>query len=394
MLWSSIHIPPLDHLHAPASVRSGLKRTVEAWLERSATCPLSVSLFDFTNRVALNANLEEHPFALQLMAVSRRLRCLALAADAELIRPLLQLDPGNFPLLKSIRMKTLPSQTPATNTLEIPSLEDVALCLTVANDPLSLPLPWSQLKRLRLECYCRWTEHGQEGGVDCDRALDILRKCPNLEQCDIQVTRPSSLTCNPSSVVLPKLHTLVLRGWEFQVHKWIDLVAPNLRSLQIGEVTMTNIVPRSNHACLSVIIDFTRFTTTSLHELLQSLPMISHLQLMPGLYHPDSMFVDDEFMALFSPPHNLCPRLTDIGIFAAPPAGLSDAAALAFIKTRMTILTPLRRFQAYFNRPMQLDLMAELQCFISDGLQVELEYPAALWGFRAQEGLDGPGAFY
>ncbi|KAJ7845398.1 hypothetical protein B0H14DRAFT_2511012 [Mycena olivaceomarginata] len=45
MLWSSMHIPCLDYLHAPPTMISGLERKVEAWVERSSTCPLSVFCF-------------------------------------------------------------------------------------------------------------------------------------------------------------------------------------------------------------------------------------------------------------------------------------------------------------------------------------------------------------
>ncbi|KAF7346536.1 F-box domain-containing protein [Mycena sanguinolenta] len=402
MLWSSIHIPSRDYFDTPPNIHQRPKRIVETWLERSATCPLSVSLFDLTNSAESNPNPEKHPFAFEILAASRRLRSLTLAGDAELLLPVLQLHPADLPLLKSIRIVTPSDQIPSTTILEVPTLEDVALRITVSIDPLSLPLPWSQLRRLRLEFYRFWTTHGNEGGLDFDGALDVLRKCPRLELCEIRVNKysapysGSSLGHDSSPIILPQLHTLILSDLEFQLQRWIpDLIAPNLRSLQIGNHNTS--LGRSNHARLSVNLDLTRFTMTSLGELLESFPMVSHLQLVTSssYFEPLSSEVD-EFIPLLCPPYHLCPMLTDIEIVVPlePSARVSDADVLALIKARMSMPNPLRRFQARFNRPMEFDVMPELQSFVSDGLQVDLEYPPRRRSYWAREGLDEPWSFH
>ncbi|KAJ6508575.1 hypothetical protein C8R45DRAFT_1208220 [Mycena sanguinolenta] len=124
MLWSSMHIPTLD---TPPDIISGLERTVEAWVERSATCPLSVSLSNLTSRrrVGFDHTSKEYSLVLQILGVSRRLRYLTLDADADLIGPILEFGAENFPVLKSIRMN-VPNQTIPENFFKIPSLEDVA----------------------------------------------------------------------------------------------------------------------------------------------------------------------------------------------------------------------------------------------------------------------------
>ncbi|KAF7348269.1 hypothetical protein MSAN_01780500 [Mycena sanguinolenta] len=152
VLWSLIHIPAVKYFATPPKIRSRLEKIVEAWLERSAGCPLSVSVHDFANHSS--------PLLPQLAGISRRLRSLTLAGDADLMSPLLRLGPEDLPLLKTIRVKTMTGQTPSTNILHVPTLEDVALCSTTLRDPLSLPLPWSQLTNLRLECSDRWTGGG------------------------------------------------------------------------------------------------------------------------------------------------------------------------------------------------------------------------------------------
>ncbi|KAF7348316.1 hypothetical protein MSAN_01785400 [Mycena sanguinolenta] len=100
MLWSSMHIPPSNYLSTPPNILLGLERSVERWLERSATCPLSVSLYDYTNS---NSNLDQHSLIFQPIAVSRRLRSLALTGDAELLSPLLRLGPEDYQFCNGFR---------------------------------------------------------------------------------------------------------------------------------------------------------------------------------------------------------------------------------------------------------------------------------------------------
>ncbi|KAJ6508577.1 hypothetical protein C8R45DRAFT_1208222 [Mycena sanguinolenta] len=395
ILWSSIHIPPLNYPDTPPYIFPRCEGILQAWFERSATCPLSVSLGDFTNRVKFSPDVVKYPLAHHILAVSQRLRYLALYGNAELLRPILQLGPADLPLLRTFRIKTL-SRTPAsTNIFGLPTLEEVALAMHI--DPLSLPLRWSKFTKLSIKCDVYWTDDGPEGGLEIDGALDLLRRCPNLEWCELRVTKfsESGLASSLPPIILPQLHTLVLSGQAFQFHKWIDLVAPNLRSLRIGD---DSVPPSPSHDRLSVDIDFTRFTSmASLDEFLQSFPTICRLRLAAGSYHPERMFLEDEFMALFCPPHSLCPMLTDIEIVVPPSANVSDPAVLAFIKARMTMPTPLRRFQATLNRLIEFDVMPELQSLISDGLHVTLQYHSESMfqnTFTVRDGLDGPGAFH
>ncbi|KAF7363773.1 hypothetical protein MSAN_01035100 [Mycena sanguinolenta] len=60
ILWSSMHIPPLPERSALPHVLLKQERLVAAWLERSTTCPLSISLFDGFNHATSNPNLGKH----------------------------------------------------------------------------------------------------------------------------------------------------------------------------------------------------------------------------------------------------------------------------------------------------------------------------------------------
>ncbi|KAJ7845406.1 hypothetical protein B0H14DRAFT_2511020 [Mycena olivaceomarginata] len=395
MLWSSIHIPCLD-LHAPSTMISGLERTVEAWLERSSACPLSVSVFDEINSPSIG--VEKHPLILQLLPISRRLGHLTLFGDAELLRPILRLGAESLPVLKRIWIQATGGQifrddAYHTNALQIPTLEDVTLLITSDADPLALPLKWSQLTRIRLECHSIWIEWNgpAAGGLNIGGAFEVLRRCPNLVHCEIRVTRPSEdgSTFDTSPITLLHLHTLVLSGPNFQFQSWMPhLVVPKLCSLRLGEVAAGGpgiASSATRDGSMFADIDTDRFTLSGLHELLQSFPTISHLRLSSSNFH--DLVPDDAFIALL---YNLCPMLTNITILPSS-AWFSDVGALAFVKARMAMPTPLQEFRVRFSRARELDIMLELQSFISDGLHVSIEYfppGPSQWEFRPRDGLD------
>ncbi|KAJ7364945.1 hypothetical protein DFH08DRAFT_840432 [Mycena albidolilacea] len=402
MLWSSMHIPCLNYLHTPPNIISSLERTVEAWLVRSATCPLSISLFDKVNYFGFD--LEKHPLILQLLLVSRRLQHLTLAGAPQLLRPLMRLGPKDLPLLKSIWIEAtsnplfgdIDDRPNFTEALQIPTLNEISLYLFETLDPLSLPLKWSRLTVLCLRCFPLWAGQGMTGGLDVGGAFAVLRRCPNLVRSEMGLTRWSEYpgpAPNTSSIILPHLHTLVLSGYVSGCEKWIShLVVPNLRSLRVGDTPILKDIASNSvdNGYMSTDIDPINFDTSRLHELLQFFPMISHLRLYSATAYEGQAPTapDDTFLASFCPPHNLCPMLTHLIVIEPWTTVFSDVAVLAFVQARMSMPTPLQEFRVHFNRPMDLDVMPELQSFISDGLQVTLDYATPRWKFGPREGLD------
>ncbi|KAJ7238572.1 hypothetical protein B0H12DRAFT_1137240 [Mycena haematopus] len=383
LLWRTIHIPPLDYSHMPPKILSRLETLVEEWLERSATCSLSLSLSDH-----LNSSAEAHTLVPRLRPFSRRLRHLSLSGDAELFRPLLLLGPEDTPLLKSLRMHCTSRFPDSMNIFQIPTLEEIALSIFTSVDPHSLPLPWSQLTRLRLECAPIWTAAGQEGGLNLSEAFNVLRRCPNLVQCEILITNGSGdVDFDTSPIILRHLRTLDLSGTLFLFTKWIShLVVPNLRFLRVGQ-SFPGTTARSllRDGYMGVDIDLTRFAPSALKELFRSFPLISHLRLF--VFHPEAGPLDN-LLVLFGSPHEWLPILTVLTVLEITPT-LPDATVLAFVKARMAMPTPLQKFRIQFNRPMKDDIMPELRPFISEGLQVDITYlPRLQWIFRPRWGLE------
>jgi hypothetical protein len=402
MLWRSMHISlPFvydGHHSARLEVPVMLGKVLEQWLERSATCSLDVSLSDASlyESHPHNQPIPHHPIY-QLVGVCRRLRHLTLVGRPFVLLPLLAIGSESLPLLKSLRVRTTDSGAITdyqgmTNALQSASLTDISLSVTV--DPLLLPLQWSQLTSLNLSCFRLWTPD-QEGGLDGIRALEILRRCPNLLRCKLRMTRDEDapvLTSDTSPLILADLHTLIFRG-EYRFHTWIPhLHVPKLRCLQVGEARHTRRftgVPIQD-ASMRAELDTAFFASSSpVLELLHSLPTISHLQLYSSGFS-DLSLVDDAFL-MHLHGDDLCPMLTHVTFTPEVGTGLSDTAVLAFIRARMGGPTPLHHVEVNFLQEMEIDIMPELRPFISDGLQVTLNYPELpRWELDARAGLDEP----
>ncbi|KAF7348254.1 F-box domain-containing protein [Mycena sanguinolenta] len=329
MLWSSIHIPALNYSLTPPSILLRLEKIVEAWLERSATCPLSISVSDDQNYLG---DLLEHPLVPQLISAAQRLRHLELTGDATLFRRLLRFDSKDLPLLQRLWIDSTGSRPDSIDGFQISTLEDVTLRVFASVDPQSLPLRWSQLISLRLECLAVWTGYSYEGGLDSRGVFNILKMCPNLVHCEMRVTKESDLNSplDTAPIILPCLNTLILS--DRALENW-NLIAPNLRLLQIGGVRDDHKLAQD--ASLSADIDSYRFSSPDeLRDLLYSFPKISYLRLCSA-----TACIPLDYLALFEPPNDLCPELIHFTILS-PSNEFSDAAILAVVKARMAMPTP------------------------------------------------------
>ncbi|KAJ6508328.1 hypothetical protein C8R45DRAFT_440055 [Mycena sanguinolenta] len=375
MLWSSIHIPSLDYHNTPPNILSRFEGIVKAWLERSGSCPLSVSLHD----PSFYGTFADHPLILELLSISRRLRHLELTGHAWLFHPLLRLGSEDMPLLKRLWLKSTEDYPEVITAFHIPTLEDVVLRGHMPWDPPTLPFQWAQLTRLSLECFPVWMQHdSRKGGLDFRGIFDMLERCHNLVYCEIRATKSleSDAPLDMPPIILPYLETLVFNQCGFR--NW-SLDAPSLRFLSIGDACPR---PSGRPGFLAANIDPHRFISPDgFRDLLQSFPTITHLRLS-SVTGPISL----EDLELFCPPHGLCPKLTHFTTLS-PADTFSDAAVLAFVKARMAMPTPLQELHLSFDRPIEVDLMPELEPFFPGGLQVTLDYQSSRWNFDARHGL-------
>ncbi|KAK1226453.1 hypothetical protein PQX77_010537 [Marasmius sp. AFHP31] len=236
-LWSALHIyvPQFDESNQGES-KSRLKRRaegVQAWLERSGSLPLNLSVVVGPYKESRQSNYT--PIIRVLASVSNRWRNFELTAPNSFMKTLDE-DAGKGPLsyLKSIKVDyTKQASQPSdnldgfgpwpvappqpttqlvfTNVLSnIPEIRSLALYNYTSN-VLAISIAWENLTQLEL--HSRGTRH------TADELLVVLRRAASsLQYCDITVYCPSATvgseaeeTSAHTYISFPKLHT-------FKVH--------------------------------------------------------------------------------------------------------------------------------------------------------------------------------
>ncbi|KAJ7133408.1 hypothetical protein C8R44DRAFT_772366 [Mycena epipterygia] len=345
-IWSSIHVlsPPTE---TPPDIVSAFQDLVEAWLERSGSCPLSISFLEVWNSAKTSIILPH------LLKVSHRIQHLELSA---------QILPKELRLLSLHRVS-----------------------LHVNADALALPLPWSRLTDLTLSCREIWKDDGYWGGLDQNGVVELLRKSPNLMRCHLEVTAHAQFIASPT-VTLPFCQEFILTCSVFGLIQSVKLmgclIIPKLCYLRIGYPFLLD-SPRAAGEGLSADLSLKLLSQPVLLEILRLFPQISRLHVDP----PD--FDYGTFLPALTPmPAQplISPALRHITL-----VGVSESAGAyitPFVRGRMTSGCPIQSLDLEFDWPIEVDLLAELQEFIQEGLQVKLTFPPIpRWTYNAWEGL-------
>ncbi|KAJ6622566.1 hypothetical protein B0H10DRAFT_890489 [Mycena sp. CBHHK59/15] len=263
-------------------------------------------------------------------------------------------------------------------------------------DVRTLPLPWSQLTELNLGCIAPW-QADESGNLNLRNGLELLRRCPNLVQCYLNIVTSDLPFVAGPTVTLVHLQTLIVRTVDTTIEFLKCLFLPNIRYLHIwdGDVYIGPTPalqplerrPRSFTVKLSPEL----FSRLALVELLQRYPEVSQFILHPEKHRHDSIF-DDAFLSILTPNPEaptslLCPYLKRLQ-FANGNAQCSDAAVVQFIRARMETGNPVEEIDIGFGRQIETDILPDLQPFISEGLRVNLRYYTTFkWEYNAREGL-------
>ncbi|KAJ6584014.1 hypothetical protein DFH09DRAFT_1434103 [Mycena vulgaris] len=271
----------------PENIAQKLEQVVETWLDRSAACPLSISF----------SGTEDSDFdpVDQLMTISQRIRNLRLGGDIGGALPVLLLA-GGLPCLESISIQLasylyqpFASWEPMTvqRTQSAPNFTQGA-----QTDALTLPLPWSQLTDLSLQCFIFVDPNGTQGSLNLNDAQECL--------------------------VLPKLRYLGVGSYGLGLHQ-------SLRAVEDSAHTLT-----------LELMDRCHLPNDGIINLLTLLPSISRIQT------PDFDLDETTRHLLFL-----------------------EESLLKFIQARMSTIHPLQRVEARFTRAKDVELVQELQTFIS-----------------------------
>ncbi|KAJ7015960.1 hypothetical protein C8F04DRAFT_1168253 [Mycena alexandri] len=397
-LWSSFHIPSLSgsdgsELDRPMDVlatsTSAFADMVEAWLDRSRTCPLSISFGNPSRFVTASDILLLN----QLHNASHRIHHLDLYSPSDIFEQVPWLNAETLvPEVLSISAPVIRPAEPelwaAVNVLRSPNLRRVLL--QIGADGLTLPLPWSDLTDLALSCYVRGPPHGPRGGLDYTGSLQLLRRCPNLVRCQLEITAEAPFTAS-SAITLLYLQIFIIAfsyGGLKELAPVIQcLVLPAIRYLTIGEpiFEFTFNSPLAHSQGFTVEIPPNLFPQEEMLQFLQLFPQISRLRLTPPnttRYYNFTIDdrLDDDFLHALTPAPTrdgspICPNLTHLYISTAAPF-FTHRSIVPFICGRMASDRPLHVVNIQFpHRAMAVDVLPDLQEFIDVGLQVTVAYP-------------------
>ncbi|KAF8127746.1 hypothetical protein K438DRAFT_1889009 [Mycena galopus ATCC 62051] len=359
-----------------------------AWLRRSGTCPLSISLESRLNHgfIAWLSAAPPSPDVLlpTLISFASRWQTISLRIPPSAIQMLLRLTEADVPLLKSLTINEqleLPHREwnlSQASVLRAPALS--RFYVSAGNvSTVELPLRWGNLTVLTL----LWSS--AVSPLTCQVILDILGRCSQLRMCTMLVHGPPTGHLQGSIVECPFLHTLhissSLSPLQTSGRLLSRLSMPDLQDFKLQGYGEPDKGSESDDSLASALaastrlefvnIDSVGFSTPSFIELLRSLPPTVRRLHVTEPRRP-AVFDDDVFKELEASPDRTTPLpgLEELAVTSCRWA--SDEMVLRFIISR----TPtLRRINIKFDhRERQVDILPNLQTFIQGGLQVFFDY--------------------
>ncbi|CAK5281100.1 unnamed protein product [Mycena citricolor] len=266
-LWSTLWIDRPRKAHLPM---------VQLWLERSASCSLSISLrqTDYAQTFS-NPTQEEHDLTDQILLLllghTHRWYSLRLSFTTSAQQALASFSTGDASMVQHVSLETDRWDCQSADAFHsalysCPSLRRLNLPSSAKNEHI----PWSQLTHI--ESAPEWT---------LDTCLSILSSCSTLQS--------ASLTCSadpdwPSvsfseCVSLPRLVSLSITGSRTDLASLFDrLTLPNLASLSLEyrHVPHLDRDPHSLHDLLAR--SHCNLTAFSLHEKARAMDTQRHLR--------------------------------------------------------------------------------------------------------------------
>ncbi|KAJ6476603.1 hypothetical protein DFH09DRAFT_1468518 [Mycena vulgaris] len=367
-LWARIHVI------VPSEPKTqSLTDVVTSWLARSGTVPLEFSVvFSRTSQGSRDISLVVAP----LVAVSARWKAIRFELPDNdptvIIAPVISLSSQDVPLLQTVTFKIIQHAyhtvgNPATSLrlLEAESLRSLTLPSPKWTPPD--PGPWAHLSDLTIS--------GHRGdALTYDAALAILSQCTALETCNLAVCSTRITTSKPQHVSLPQLSHLTIENRSIPTagpHLFSYMSLPTLSSFHCHSLSM--FPPTAASMPLESLFP----SSTTLASLTVNIPRLRSSVLLAALttfaYFERA---DPHFLTQITPgPDTLdpvvCPQLRHLELqgFEA----VSDETLLVHIYPSTAPLS-LSRVRVTIRRPMQRDIMPDLQDAIAGGLDVVLKY--------------------
>ncbi|KAJ7174955.1 hypothetical protein C8R43DRAFT_975599 [Mycena crocata] len=377
ILWASVH------LHLGFILQSDSRtHAVVQWLQRSAACPLALSVsglpagafdgaMDMTP-ILSDSRAQSHTILLgTLVQSAHRWRDIALTDLPHLY--LQELRGLSTPVLQSIKINDYSVVTEWLNLLTAPKLRTLALQVEILEEHAHLLLPAiSHITNLSISASNR--EWGTLNGVPANVGLGILTSFTQLVSLAIffQDIHPATT----DMVNLPVLESLT-RGCALLVpfaHLLDHLIMPRLFHLAVrgqpggsNDSLFATLAERSP-LIRDLEIDLHGFTTRSLRGTLPHFPSLK--KLVVGEWHPNPVarLADTEFLlTLLAESNQEIPILRQLEIMGCP--GVEDEVLLRFLQARVDVGGPFRLRIDFAGYTLALP---DVESFRSEGIDIVL----------------------
>ncbi|KAJ7500313.1 hypothetical protein B0H11DRAFT_1997069 [Mycena galericulata] len=401
-LWTALHVvvPNASRLR----LMSG---AVEAWLTRSGTFPLSLTL---AVSKACEPGSDNIATMIDVLAnFSRRWKRVKITLSPRtILTPLTNLHPSDVPILESIALTSIGtgSWQNVVTALDIPwrrfkffqspSIRTVSLA-SLGGNLLALSLPWPLLRFLSLTAGNVKDSNSFE--LPTTTALLILRQCPNLTMCRLCITPERDPVADDPEAPAIKLAHLVdftVDNREYSQNNILSLFQP-LRG-HLPFISLFSAI----HALESLSIDVSDLSMNAFSHCVELLPSLMQLKLESGdpwtstnaqWGRENPLATPNDILRALTPDPRVshecpCPALRRLTIVRCQP--LADDVLLNFIQLRKEAEHPIARVDVAFVRQKEFDILPHLKELIADGLRVSLKYlPAPVMPtYSPWEGLD------
>ncbi|KAJ6537312.1 hypothetical protein DFH09DRAFT_1178439 [Mycena vulgaris] len=398
-LWASLHVVEPTRPFANSNISDALfeakvtqrQETAKTWLGRSGQCPLSISLEGPAEQWETPSDppsLHTGRFLQALIQFAPRWQHVSFSVPSSALDALRPLTESDVPVLESIRLS--PRQLPGLLQFDwgrsgmFAGARISSFSIWGSNFRMAeLPLRWHLLTSLSIlgPLHFNHLVDAVSPLMTSEAALQIISRCLALRSCALRlVDEPSVELRTPHPIVEHRfMETLQL------VCMGTD-VGSTLERQPQGSDTLTPLLRflASSTYLETVDIDTATFSKSFLLEILDSLPPTVLYLRLDDNQHSDGGWgwdqpthysgLDDHVLhTLATAPH--CPALQTLHIQSS--STISDAGLLQFITARMAVF-PLQRVQVEFSRPLQRDIMPDLQPIIDGGLEVQITYPPAI----------------
>ncbi|KAJ7479516.1 hypothetical protein FB451DRAFT_1086115 [Mycena latifolia] len=412
-LWSKLHLVlPGNQSHRLASFNSEAKmlqrlQTAETWLNRSGDCPLFISVQSpYDDPLPTTTPNFLHQY---LIPFASRWEHISLTIPASVLAPWSHLTTADVPRLKSviihIRRRFDAAEDETTQVAGLGFLRGSEMSsVSIAGinfSPLQLPLRWNTLTEVSITGAGR-----MEPRLTSDIALELLSRCTALQTCRLVIDgHPDSGT---GAVPGPVIVCAFLHKLDFWVSGFLSITfhylfarlsTPELRHLSFSgyssdpdRISHTGGLLGTAPRIESLNIDISLFSKSSLTEFLRDLPpTIQNLRFTDYPGDHSALLDDDLLVALISPPDLHAPYFSGVKQLEMHGChSCSDEAVLQFIKSGIStrVLTSSVRVSIFFSRPIQVDILPELQPFVELGLHIDLKYlPPPVWRLSPWDGV-------